>query len=142
MSELFSRRAFVKSLAASAAVGLVAKGGTAEAARAVAPGASDAGCHPSRHWAGPCRNSPDAFFFAPEVPGATPRGPFKDANGAVAKQAARFRLYGYDQDGRVVGELTADLAEIRLEVSWAEPSTEPPLKRMSCDTLWHWQLLS
>lgn len=87
-------------------------------------------------------NSPDAFFFAPEVPGATPRGPFKDANGAVAKQAARFRLYGYDQDGRVVGELTADLAEIRLEVSWAEPSTEPPLKRMSCDTLWHWQLLS
>ena len=119
MSELFSRRAFVKSLAASAAVGLVAKGGTAEAAgRLPLERVTRVAIHPAIGLAR-VGNSPDAFFFAPEVPGATPRGPFKDANGAVAKQAARFRLYGYDQDGRVVGELTADLAEIRWKVQVA-----------------------
>lgn len=116
MSELFSRRDFVKSLAASAAFGLLAQAGVAEAAaRGAMRRVTRVAIHPAIGLAR-VGNSPDAFFFAPEVPGASPRGPFKDANGAVAKQAARFRLYGYDQQGRVVGELTADLAEIRWEV--------------------------
>jgi hypothetical protein len=39
-------------------------------------------------------NSPDAMYFGPEVPGALPRAPrgFKDADGAMARQAARFRI--------------------------------------------------
>ena len=55
-------------------------------------------------------NSPDAsFFFGPEVPGALPHAQagFKDGDGAVAKQAARFRVYGLDADGLPVRELTA-----------------------------------
>lgn len=66
-------------------------------------------------------NSPDAFFFGPEVPGALPRasGGFKDGNGAVAKQAARFRVYGLDADGRPVRELTAAEADITWRVSVA-----------------------
>jgi L-lysine epsilon oxidase-like protein len=66
-------------------------------------------------------NSPDAFFFGPEAPGALPRarGGFKDGNGAVAKQAARFRVYGLDAEGRAVRELTADEADITWRVSVA-----------------------
>jgi len=66
-------------------------------------------------------NSPDSFFFGPEVPGTLPhaRGGFKDANGAVAKQAARFRIYGLDEDGRPVRELTAAEADITWRVSAA-----------------------
>jgi hypothetical protein len=66
-------------------------------------------------------NSQETFFFGPEVPGALPRasGGFKDAQGAVARQAARFRVYGLDRSGRVVRELTAGDAEItwRVEVA-------------------------
>lgn len=68
-------------------------------------------------------NSQEAFYFGPEVPGTAPRGPFKDAAGAMAKQAARFRVYGYDSRGRVLGEITADLADItwRVDVANAKP---------------------
>lgn len=49
------------------------------------------------------------WFLAPEVPGLMPEpeGGFKDARGRVKKQAQRFRLYGYDEQGRVVRELDA-----------------------------------
>ncbi len=66
-------------------------------------------------------NSVDSFYFGPEVPGAVPRprGGFKDASGAIARQAARFRVYGYDRRGRVVRELTAADADITWTVSAA-----------------------
>ena len=67
-------------------------------------------------------NSPDSFFFGPELPGTLPVAPdgFKDANGAIARQAARFRIYGYDEAGAVVRELTAaDGATITWTVSVA-----------------------
>jgi hypothetical protein len=66
-------------------------------------------------------NSPEAFFFGPEVPGALPRAPggFKDGDGAVARQAARFRIYGLDASGRPVRELTAGDADITWRVSAA-----------------------
>ena len=67
-------------------------------------------------------NSPDSFFFGPELPGTLPVAPdgFKDANGAIARQAARFRVYGYDAAGAVVRELTvADGAAIAWTVSVA-----------------------
>lgn len=49
------------------------------------------------------------WFAAPEVPGLMhePEGGFKDADGRVKKQVQRFRIYGYDDQGRVVRELGA-----------------------------------
>ncbi len=59
-------------------------------------------------------NSKDTFYFAAEVPEALPSGPFKDSSGAMAKQVARFRLYAFDADGVVLGEITA----VHGDVSW------------------------
>jgi hypothetical protein len=55
-------------------------------------------------------NSPDAFFIGPEVPGdptaaTAPDGGYKDEKGCVKRQAARFRIYGYDESGKNLGEL-------------------------------------
>lgn len=65
-------------------------------------------------------NAPaDQYYLAPEVPGrAADSGPggFKNAKGEVRKEAARFRIYGYDEDGNVVREITAKDAEITWEV--------------------------
>lgn len=57
---------------------------------------------------------PNGYYIGPEVvePPLTPPGGTRDKSGAILRQAARFRLYGYDADGRVVAELTADNAEI------------------------------
>ena len=53
-------------------------------------------------------NSQD-WFLAPEVPGlmAEPAGGFKEGPDRIKKQVQRFRVYGYDDGGRVVRELTA-----------------------------------
>jgi hypothetical protein len=66
-------------------------------------------------------NSAESFFFGPEVSGALPRaaGGFKDSSGAVARQAARFRVFGFDKRGRVVRELTAADAQITWQVNVA-----------------------
>ena len=67
-------------------------------------------------------NSEDSFFFSPEVPGALPRSPprgFKDRRGAIARQAARFRIYGFDAGGRVVREITAQDADITWQITVA-----------------------
>ena len=49
----------------------------------------------------------------PEIPGGLPTpGGYKDASGAMKRQAARFRVFGLDAQGRVVRELTADDATI------------------------------
>ncbi len=63
-------------------------------------------------------NAPDAFFIGPETPGQAPEaaGGFKDAEGRLKRQAARFRVYGFDADGQVVAELTAEQAEITWRV--------------------------
>jgi L-Lysine epsilon oxidase N-terminal/L-lysine epsilon oxidase C-terminal domain len=66
-------------------------------------------------------NSPDEWFLGPETPGPhpMPSGGFKDASGRIKPQAARFRLFGLDQDGQVVTEVTADDADIRWSVHLA-----------------------
>lgn len=68
-------------------------------------------------------NAPaDEYYLAPEVPGrASDPGPggYKNAKGEVRKEAARFRIYGYDKKGNVVREITADEAEIQWEVHLA-----------------------
>src|ERR1700722_838023 len=59
--------------------------------------------------------SRDDFFIGPEVVSPKPHEPvrYRDENGALKRQAARFRIYGYDAAGEVVRELTADCANIR-----------------------------
>jgi hypothetical protein len=66
-------------------------------------------------------NSLDSFFFGPELPGSLPVAPggFKDATGAIARQAARFRIFGYDAAGVVLQEITAADAAITWTVSVA-----------------------
>ncbi len=66
-------------------------------------------------------NSADSFFFGPELPGSLPVAPggFKDATGAIARQAAGFRIFGYDATGAVLQEITAADAEITWTVSVA-----------------------
>lgn len=63
-------------------------------------------------------NAPEAYFFAPEQPGqpALANGGYKDAQGRVKRQVARFRIYGLNQKGAVVRELTADDATIEWRV--------------------------
>lgn len=66
-------------------------------------------------------NSPNEFFLGPEAPGAplSPEGGFKDNHGRVKRQAARFRVYGLDAEGRAVAELTAACADITWTVHLA-----------------------
>ena len=66
-------------------------------------------------------NSLDAFFLGPEVVGATvpTAGDLRDAQGRVARQAARFRIFGYDAAGEVVGEVNAADATIDWRVHLA-----------------------
>ena len=54
-------------------------------------------------------NSPTQFFIGPELPGdrTVPNGGYKDGQRRIKRQAARFRLFGYDTRGRLVKELTA-----------------------------------
>jgi hypothetical protein len=60
----------------------------------------------------------EEFFVGPEVvePAPMPHGFYRDAAGALKRQAARFRVYGYNAAGEVVGELTADTADVTWSV--------------------------
>jgi hypothetical protein len=66
-------------------------------------------------------NSPDKFFIGPEAPGEVPEpeGGFKDRAGRVKRQAARFRIYGLNEAGEAVSEITADQADITWRVHLA-----------------------
>src|SRR6266704_3230310 len=59
-------------------------------------------------------NSPTEFFIGPEKPGVhrQPKGGYKDAQGRIKRQAARFRLFGYDSKGKLVKEITSKDASI------------------------------
>jgi hypothetical protein len=66
-------------------------------------------------------NSPTEFYIGPEVPEPRPEKPgfYRDASGAIKREAARFRVYGYNAAGKVVAELTAANAEIDWGVTLA-----------------------
>lgn len=53
-------------------------------------------------------------FIGPEVTAPVPREPnyYRDGQGRIKRQAARFRIYGYNAAGGVVCELTPDNASI------------------------------
>lgn len=62
-------------------------------------------------------NSPDEYFIGPEVdePIAQSSSYYRDVQGRLKRQAARFRIYGYNAAGEVVKELTADDATINWQ---------------------------
>ena len=53
----------------------------------------------------------------PDQP-ALPPGSYKDSSGKIIRQAARFRIYGYNQAGEVVRELTLDDEDV-TEIKWS-----------------------
>ncbi|WP_346012027.1 LodA/GoxA family CTQ-dependent oxidase, partial [Streptomyces sp. SID3343] len=61
---------------------------------------------------------PDGWYYAPETPNpkVAPPGAYKDRDGAIKRQAARFRLFGYDAAGRVVREVT--VGDAATSVRW------------------------
>ncbi|HEV7824590.1 MAG TPA: LodA/GoxA family CTQ-dependent oxidase [Mycobacteriales bacterium] len=73
-------------------------------------------------------DSPDEYFVGPEQPGRAdaPAGRYKDHRGHVKRQAARFRVFGYDADGTVVRELTDEDAEIVWTVHLANRKAAAP----------------
>jgi hypothetical protein len=60
----------------------------------------------------------DEFFVGPEVVHPAPREPgfYRDASGALKRQAACFRAYGYNAAGQVVRELTPGYADVHWTV--------------------------
>jgi hypothetical protein len=52
----------------------------------------------------------EEYFFSQDIPGVAipPKGGYKDGDGRVKKQVARFRIYAFDKDGNALGEITAD----------------------------------
>ncbi|WP_431079733.1 LodA/GoxA family CTQ-dependent oxidase [Sinorhizobium meliloti] len=61
-------------------------------------------------------DSKTEYFIGPELVEApvdpTSVDPFRDSTGAIKRQAARFRVYGYNAAGGVVRELTSENAAI------------------------------
>ena len=70
-------------------------------------------------------NSPE-HFLATDQPGVSvvPEGGFKDSEGRIKKEVARFRVYAFDKNGKVLQELTASNASItwRAEVANVKPA--------------------
>jgi hypothetical protein len=71
-------------------------------------------------------NSPDEFYLGPEIIAneKRPAGFYKDAHGRLKRQAARFRIYGLDAEGRAVKELTSKDAKITWTVHVANRKAE------------------
>ena len=66
-------------------------------------------------------NSPDEYYVGPEAPGMIPGNgdlnfQFKDKQGRIKRQAARFRIYGLDKSGVPVREI--DLAQKGVNIEW------------------------
>src|ERR1017187_3617696 len=63
-------------------------------------------------------DSKNEFSIGPEVidPAPGPIGFYRDASGALKREAARFRIFGYDSAGDVVAELTSANADISWSV--------------------------
>jgi hypothetical protein len=62
-------------------------------------------------------DGPGDFYYGPEYPGQVVVPPsYKDAQGRVLRQAARFRIYRYD-DNVLVGEVTADPSQ-QINITW------------------------
>jgi len=56
---------------------------------------------------------PSDYYVGPETPGTVivPPNGYKDASGRVLRQAARFRIYAWE-NGIFMGEITSSVADI------------------------------
>jgi hypothetical protein len=85
-------------------------------------------------------NSPDGYFIGPEKPGEVtiPPGGFRDGTG-LKRQAARFRLFAFDENNKLVKEITSQDAEIEWTLHIAntkaaaeffhpKSNTKPPIR--------------
>lgn len=82
-------------------------------------------------------NSPTGYFIGPEVPGRLPDpggSGYKDAQGRIKRQVARFRLYGLNAAGAVVQELTAADADITWTVHLANKKAAWYQFKLALDT--------
>src|ERR1700676_712901 len=63
-------------------------------------------------------NAPLEYFVGPEIPGVYdfPKGGFRDESNRLKRQAARFRIFGYDDQDRVVEEISESNAKITWSV--------------------------
>jgi hypothetical protein len=61
-------------------------------------------------------NSPDEFVIGPEVvdPDPLPPGSYRDAEGRLKRQAARFRIFGVNALGTIVRELLPEQDDVEL----------------------------
>jgi hypothetical protein len=68
----------------------------------------------------------DGYYIGPEVtePPLTREGQMRDLSGAIKRQAARFRIYGYNAKGEVVAELTSEQAQIEWNVHLANKKAD------------------
>jgi len=68
----------------------------------------------------------DGYTIGPEVidPPPTLTGQTRDAEGAIKRQAACFRIYGYNASGEVVSEIDANDADIRWTVHLANKKAQ------------------
>lgn len=64
-------------------------------------------------------DSPEEFFIGPESPGMGPPSGtvFQDAHGRIKRQAARFRIYGFDANGKPVQEISASTPGAKIQWS-------------------------
>lgn len=129
-----TRRDFLGQVIAGAAGGALATSGwphkTALAATTAEPAPEGAEVARLRIYPaiGICRvgGSPQ-WFLAPEIPGLPPEpdggykdaGFFKDGDYRIKRQAQRFRIYAFDAQDRVIGEVKADAAKIAWRVRLA-----------------------
>ncbi|UXI67258.1 LodA/GoxA family CTQ-dependent oxidase [Tahibacter amnicola] len=95
----------------------------------------------------------DGYYIGPQVPDPppSPPGAYRDASGALKREVAQFRIYGYDGEGRVVRELTMADAQITWTVELAnrkaawydfelaldipEAAAAPPSTRRNADVI-------
>lgn len=54
-------------------------------------------------------NSPDEYFLGPTIPGQAAKddSDFRDAAGRIKRQASKFFIFGFDENGNNLGELNA-----------------------------------
>ena len=64
-------------------------------------------------------NSKDGYFIGPEKLDevVAPTGGMRDATGMMKRQAARFRLFGYDEHNALVGEVKV-ATPFRISSCW------------------------
>ncbi len=78
-------------------------------------------------------NSNAEYFIGPESPSLVPlpRGPYRDSDGFLKRQGARFRVYeyNYDDSGRLIKvcEITAHSAKIKWTVHLANTKASAPM---------------